>query len=242
MNTAVTRSAGSTQNAVLAAPPHANSPALPSVWVAAGSRTTAKPSPNPVAVEGCLGEQGTAELDEIGAAGQVVARHVPHRAVTEHPHPSSVPRSSRKGREAVVVSERRRETAAAGEPRRRAHGVPEVAGATQARRVQRREPIRVGGHGERRLMHAEGIEHEVGERLVERLAGDDLDQAAEHVGAHRVVPLRPRLEEQRHRREVAHRGGEIGARRNGPFVARGAIHRVDRISCDGSRRSARTCG
>ena len=43
----MSRSAGSTQNAVLAAPPQANSPGLESTLLATGSSTTEKPRPKP---------------------------------------------------------------------------------------------------------------------------------------------------------------------------------------------------
>lgn len=48
MKTAVISSAGSTQKAVLAAPPQASSPADDSVLLAAGSITTENPSPKPM--------------------------------------------------------------------------------------------------------------------------------------------------------------------------------------------------
>ena len=46
-NSAVMSSTGSTQKAVLAAPPQAYSPALDSTLLAAGSSTTEKPRPKP---------------------------------------------------------------------------------------------------------------------------------------------------------------------------------------------------
>src|SRR3712207_7379962 len=49
---------------------------------------------------------------------------------------------------------------------------------------------------ERRLGHPERAEDALGEDLVQGLAGDDLEQPAQHVGGHPVVPLAARLEEQ----------------------------------------------
>ena len=48
MNIQVISSIGSTQNRVLAAPPHANSPFEPSAAFAAGSSSTENPNPKPI--------------------------------------------------------------------------------------------------------------------------------------------------------------------------------------------------
>jgi len=45
-------SAGSIQNAVLAAPPHANSPGLPRMWARAADCMTEKPRPKPTPAYG----------------------------------------------------------------------------------------------------------------------------------------------------------------------------------------------
>ena len=48
MKIAISSSAGSIQNDVVAAPPQAYSPALPGIRVLAGSIVTEKPNPKPI--------------------------------------------------------------------------------------------------------------------------------------------------------------------------------------------------
>ena len=85
-NTAVMSSTGSTQNAVLAAPPHDELADRDSTLSAAGSCTHREAEPETDAVEGGLGEERPAEGLEVDTAGEVVQRHVAHRAGPEQPH------------------------------------------------------------------------------------------------------------------------------------------------------------
>src|SRR6185312_4118132 len=84
-NMAVSSSAGSTQKAVLAAPPQANSPALDSAFAFTAQHREAEPEPE--AVERHLREQRPPIGFQIHVAGKVVARHQRDGAGAEQPHP-----------------------------------------------------------------------------------------------------------------------------------------------------------
>src|SRR6185503_15243548 len=86
-NMAVSSSAGSTQKAVLAAPPQANSPALDSVLAFTASFSTEKPSPKTEAVERHLREQRPPIGFEVHVTGKVISRHQRDGAGAEQPHP-----------------------------------------------------------------------------------------------------------------------------------------------------------
>src|SRR5664280_951223 len=75
-------SAGSTQKAVLAMPPPANSPGEASTLFCTGSSTTENPSPTPCRQEWSRRTRAGRTL-QIGPAGQVVARHVGHGAIAQ---------------------------------------------------------------------------------------------------------------------------------------------------------------
>lgn len=79
------------------------------------------------------------------------------------------------------------------------------------------EPIQVaGGHGERGVDHPERARHLRGAARIQRLPRDDLDDAAEHVGGHGVVPLAAGIDEQRHPGPGGAGIGEIGAENSYP--------------------------
>ena len=168
-------------------------------------------------------------------AGELVARHQPQRARAEQAHAVELAAAEQHAREAQVVRGARHEPAAAGEAVGRAgrrDGRRAAGGAARLRvgRVERGEPIVVGLVGvEAGLDHAERPEHARREELVERLAGDDLDDAAEHVGRDAVVPLAAGLEEQRQSRPRLAAGREVHARRRAPLEAGRAVEGVDGV-------------
>ena len=67
------------------------------------------------------------------------------------------------------------------------------------------------------------------EKRLEPLPGGDLDDPAEHVGRHAVVPLAARLEQQWELREQVAGRGEVDARRDGVLEPAQAVHLVDRV-------------
>ena len=69
-------SRGSTQNAVLAAPPQASSPRERRTLLATGSSTDGEAEPEADAGERGLGEQRPPEGLQVGAAREVVGGHV----------------------------------------------------------------------------------------------------------------------------------------------------------------------
>jgi hypothetical protein len=83
--------------------------------------------------------------------------------------------------------------------------------------------------GEAGIRHAERAEDARGEELVQRLAGDDLDDPPHHVGGDRVVPLGAGLEEQWQPRPHVARRGEVVLGRRVEEEARRAIRLVDRV-------------
>ena len=62
-----------------------------------------------------------------------------------------------------------------------------------------------------------------------RLPADHLDDPAEHVDAHRVVPLRARLEQQRQLGEPVADACEVESVGRAPLEAGLAVQRVDRV-------------
>ena len=87
----------------------------------------------------------------------------------------------------------------------------------------------LGGGVERGVGHAERPEDPLGEELVERLAGDDLDDPPEDVGRHRVQPLGAGLEGERQAGPGVAARGEVHARRRAPLEAVGAVDLVDGV-------------
>ena len=93
--------------------------------------------------------------------------------------------------------------------------------------VQRGEAVhRLVGHVEVGVGHPERLEDAGAEELVERHAGHDLDEAAQDVRRHAVVPLAARLERQRHLGPQRAALGERGARRIAPLEPATAVDRI----------------
>ncbi len=110
---------------------------------------------------------------------------------------------------------------------RGAHLDHRPAGAEAVQRGQPRRPVVLDPEGG--VGHAERAEDPLGEELVERLPGGDLDHAAEDVGGDAVVPLRARLEQQRQRRPAVARRRQVHAPGRAGVEAGRAVDRVDRV-------------
>jgi hypothetical protein len=87
MNVTVRSSTGSTQNAVLAAPPHPKSPTDPGDLRRHRVDGDRADEPEADAVEGGLAEQRAAERGEVGVPGQVVRGRVLDGARRQQAHP-----------------------------------------------------------------------------------------------------------------------------------------------------------
>ena len=147
-NSAVIRSAGSTQNAVLAAPPQAYSPLVESTLFFAGIVDDREAEAEADAVEGRLREERAAELLEVDAARKVVARHVANGAAAEQSDPVELALAEQHLGEPVVVGGARHETAAARQRGRR----------TQREVAHRVEPGRPPGAGIGRVQRGEPVD------------------------------------------------------------------------------------
>ena len=75
----------------------------------------------------------------------------------------------------------------------------------------------LGQHGKTGVLHPERGKNGLVQVLAQRLAGDDLQQAAQHVGGAAVFPHRARRVHQRQGRELCRKGG-VGA------LSRGDLH------------------
>ncbi len=96
--------------------------------------------------------------------------------------------------------------------------------------VQAREAIDdVVVHVEIGVGHPQRFEDAGAEELVERHSRHDLDQSAEHVGRHAVVPLGAGLERERHRGPHRTALGQIGARWVAPLETTPPIDRIGHV-------------
>lgn len=165
----------------------------------------------------------------------MVAGHVGDGVRTEQPYAVELAAAGEHLGEAVVVGRRGDQPATARQERRLAGGVVAEGRVAQqparwVRHVQPGQPVElVGRDGERGVVHAEGREHLLGEEGVQPLPGHHLDDAAEHVGGHRVVPLGARLEQQWERRPHVARGGEVHPTGSAELEALRAVDLVDRV-------------
>ncbi|MCW2704456.1 MAG: hypothetical protein JWQ37_2451 [Blastococcus sp.] len=189
-----------------------------------------------------LGEQRPAEGLQVLVPGQVVADHVRDGARPEQPAPVVGTTAAQQFDEPQVVTRRRHQPATAGQERRlRVRGgvepLAEHHPCGRSARLPRRGQVQPGqrlevvalAQAERRVPHAERGEDPLLEELVQRLPGENLDQAAENVGGDAVVPVAAGLEDQRHRRPLAADLGGVGTGRRAPLVAHRAVHRVDGV-------------
>ena len=189
-------SAGSTQNAVLAAPPQPNSPPRDGApCLATGSIDDREAEAEADAVEGRLGEQRPAELLEVDAAGQVVAGHVATVREPSRRHAVELAAAEQHLREAVVVRGGRDEPAATAEQVGRrsaavAHGVERTPRRSPGagRRARRGGRRRSGGTQKAVSVMPSGSKIRCA-RTRRATARRHLDDPAEHVGGDRVVPL-----------------------------------------------------
>ena len=178
-NSAVMSSTGSTQNAVLAAPPQPNSPTRARHLGLHRVDRDREAEPEADAVERRLGEQRPAERGEVGAAGQVVARHVAHRARRR----AGARRRARRRRAASGRSggSRPRSTTSPPPPERHVGRLAAQSPMASSRRrltragvgrVERGEAIAARRSGPRSAVSTmpSGLEDALGEELVERLA------------------------------------------------------------------------
>ena len=168
----------------------------------------------------------------------MVHRHQLDGLPPEQAHAVQLAAIEQHGGEAVVVVHRRDEPAAAGEKARLA--VQALRGVVDHLEAAVGLALVVGGEArhlrvrddEAGVAHAERLEHVLLEVGVELLARDDLDEMADHVGGHGVVPARARRELQRQRGERVDHVGErvagLGAVAHGELPVRrvdvGALH------------------
>ncbi len=174
-----------------------------------------------------------AEGAQVGVAGQVVAGHQVHGPGREEPDAVEFAAAAQQLHEAVVVVGGGHHAAAARqEPRPAAQGQPRDRrdAAALLLAVHLRQPGRLLVRDvEARVRHAEGAEDPLGTEHVERLPRHDLDDPAQDVAGHRVVPLGARLELQRQTRVHLDGLGQVGARRHRRLQAGRAVQGVDGV-------------
>ena len=237
----------STQNAVLAAPPHAISPSEQRFFAFTGidrrprsrARTRCRRTSSRRRAAG-------RSRSRSWLPGQVVLTHVVDGARAEDAHAVEHPVVEDHLREAHVVvrgadeaaasaEERRRRCAAAAERRQR-HGLPR----SGSGHVERGEAVGLLVVApERGVAHAERRADALLDELTERLTGHDLDDPTEHVGRHRVVPLRAGLEQQRDRRPHVARAREIHSRGRSPLEPGLPVQVIDAVRVHEAVREAR---
>ena len=121
-----------------------------------------------------------------------IARPFERSAPAQHPHEPEVVR--RGGDEPAAARERDRGLEEPAPGRRLGEPEPAVLGLN----VVRRQPVRLAlADMKARVAHFEGGEDALVEERIERDAGPDLDEPAEHVGGDAVVPARSRLKDER---------------------------------------------
>jgi hypothetical protein len=191
--------------------------------------------PEPDAPVRRLGEDRPAERLQVEIAGQVVAGHVRDGVRAQQPGAVELAAAGEHLGEAVIVGRGGDQPSAAGQERRlTGGGVPHRRVAQQpacrVRHVQPGEPVElVGSDPERRVVHAEWCEHLLGEERVEPLPGRHLDDPAQHVGGHRVVPFGAWLEQQRQSGPQVTGRGEVHAARDPELETLRAVDLVDGV-------------
>ncbi len=173
-------------------------------------------------------------LRQIAAADEVVRCHQIERLAADDPCVAQFTTAKQHQAEAVIIAQRRGkpaatrvETALLRPAAARAfvealHLVLGVKGIGVGQAV-----LLVGGHPEPGVDHAERAKDALLQHLCERLTLDPLDHRAEHVGRHRIIPVRAGVELQRDFREVGDKAVHrvIGIEIVDPRLA---ISRVDR--------------
>src|SRR5262249_498469 len=116
MKITVRSSTGSIQKAVLAAPPHANSPGEPRICARAGDCITEEAEPEAYAPVGRLREHaGLGEVGQVLTAREMIHGHELHRLAPEEPDAVELTQVLHHRGEAEVVRRRGEKTAAPGE-------------------------------------------------------------------------------------------------------------------------------
>ena len=192
MDTTARSSAGSTQNVVLAAPPHAHNPGEPGAWLAAGPRAR-RTRGEPRALHGRLRERGLAHVVEELAAGQVTQLHVRDGARRQQADPVEGPAAEQHVAEAQVVVRAAHQSATTGEHvrwsghgARRGQPVHALARANTYSAEQRSRSD--SGAANAVWVMPSGSKMRVRKNSSRVASAHAFDQRAAQVGRHRVLP------------------------------------------------------